>query len=373
MVSEEQEQIKSPDDLEPGMVYVEGGTFEMGSRYNNEKPVHEVTVKDFYISQYPITVAQYKHFCHETRRRKMPEMSKDFWGWFDDHPMIHVSWEDAKEYCQWKNGRLPTEAEWEFAARGGNKSKNLEYSGSDKVDDIADLKNSQTYPVGKKAANELNLFDMSGNVWEWCMDWYANYHNKPQNNPQGPTEGKKRVQRGGSWRGPTENMLRITNRRGDNPKNQSNEVGFRLVKEQIEIPPKFSDEQNHSPIPPDKPYDSLISSLNTRIIQLEELLNTLNQQVISLKSEIQHKKSEPSKEIPFKNEISSIRERIHSMRLSELEQQWIILNEKRSGLERQNILETRADEIFRLENIIEKINENCQTIEQEIDELEKQL
>jgi len=385
-VDEKREQMKSPDDLEPEMVYVEGGIFKMGNErgYNNsEKPVHEVTVSNFYISKYPITAKQYRLFCKNTGKN-MPKAPP--WGWRDDHPIVNVNWEEAKAYCEWKNGRLPTEAEWEFAAKGGNKSLGYEYSGHNKVDKVAQysdqtyMDSDQTYMVGKKAANELNLYDMNGNVWEWCIDWYGNYHGKPQNNPQGATKGNKRVQRGGSWRC-GDYQLRVTNRRGESPEyNYGDDVGFRLVKENIELTPDFPDEDEAEPL--DKPDDPLIlslneqiASLNERIFKFEELLKILNQQVASLKFEVKKKKPEPSisRNMPFKNKISSIRERIHLIRLTDLEQQWTTLNEKRSRLENKNILETRVEETIRLEDMIKGINVNCQKIDQEISELETQL
>ncbi len=220
-------EIELPDDL----VHVEGASFQMGSDNgpDSEKPVHEVTLSDFYISQYPITVKQYRLFCDETGK---PMPKKPSWGWRSDHPIVNVSWEEAKAYCEWKNGRLPTEAEWEFSAIGGKKKRVYEYSGSNQAKDVAWYEKnarSQTYMVGKKTANELNLFDMSGNVWEWCIDRYASYNGEPQNNPQGPTEGNKRVLRGGSWNC-GDYRLRITVRRGIDSKYKHSDVGFRLVK-----------------------------------------------------------------------------------------------------------------------------------------------
>jgi formylglycine-generating enzyme required for sulfatase activity len=185
-----------------GMVFVQGGTFEMGSNEgeSDEKPIHSVTVSDFYIGKYEVTQKEWKAI--------MGNNPSQFKG--DDLPVETVSWNDVQEYLQKLNAktnsnyRLPTEAEWEYAARGGNKSNGYKYSGSNNIDNVAwygGNSNSQTHRVGTKEPNELGIYDMSGNVWEWCNDWYGEhyYNNSPQNNPQGPTSGTYRVLRGGSW------------------------------------------------------------------------------------------------------------------------------------------------------------------------------
>jgi formylglycine-generating enzyme required for sulfatase activity len=230
------------------LVKVEGGCFDMGSNdgESDEKPVHRVCVDDFYISRTEVTVAQFKKFIQEISYKTDAEKNGYSWiwtgskwkkkngvTWKDDvngnrrpqneynHPVIHVSWNDAKAFAKWAGGWLPTEAEWEYAARGGNKSRGYEYAGSNNIDEVAWYwKNSgndyltgewdsdkinkndcKTHPVGTKQANELGLYDMSGNVWEWCSDWYDSgyYNNSPQHNPQGPSSGSLRVLRGGSW------------------------------------------------------------------------------------------------------------------------------------------------------------------------------
>jgi len=210
------------------MMYVESGCFLMGSThgFNSEQPVHEVRINSFYICKYPITVKQYRLFCEETRK-SMPK--KPQWGWFDEHPIVNVSWYDANEYCEWQRGRLPTEAEWEFAARGGNKTKEYKYSGADEAKTVAWYNTQTTNIVGKKKANELGLFDMSGNVWEWCLDCYCNYKTATQVNPKSVI-GKQYVLRGGSW-SRDEYFLRVTVRRGVPPHFKCNDVGFRLVME----------------------------------------------------------------------------------------------------------------------------------------------
>ncbi len=208
------------------MIFVKGGTFKMGSRKGNkdEKPVHEVSLFDFYIDKHEVTNAQYAQFLNEYgsdmvkngefKGQKMIYEHK--WGvrfkngrWqaqvgYENHPMTSVNWYGANEYAQFHGKRLPTEAEWEYAAKGGELSKGYTYSGSNKVDDVAwyrDNSNRQTHEVMTKKANELGIYDMSGNVWEWCADWYdADYYkNSPRQNPQGSSRVAYRVLRGGSW------------------------------------------------------------------------------------------------------------------------------------------------------------------------------
>ncbi len=191
--------IIAPSGIE--MVFVEGGTFDMGSNeYDEEKPVHSVTVGDFYIGKTEVTQAQYQAV--------MGNNPSGFKG--DNLPVEQVSWNDAVAYCKklsQKEGvtyRLPTEAEWEYAARGGNQSRRYTYSGSNNVGDVAwycENSGSKTQPVGTKQPNELGIYDMSGNVWEWCNDWYdGNYYkNSPSRNPRGASSGSDRVLRGGSW------------------------------------------------------------------------------------------------------------------------------------------------------------------------------
>lgn len=186
------------------MVYVEGGTFTMGATseqgsdaYSDESPAHSVTVSDFYIGKYEVTQAQW--------RAVMGSNPSKFKG--DNLPVEQVSWNDIQKFITklntmtGKTFRLPTEAEWEYAARGGNKSKGYKYSGSNTLDNVGWYYNSggKTHPVGQKQPNELGLYDMSGNVWEWCQDWYGSYSSSSQTNPTGPSSGSYRVLRGGDW------------------------------------------------------------------------------------------------------------------------------------------------------------------------------
>lgn len=213
------------------MILVEGGEFKMGSNeLADEKPIHVVELKSFYIEKFPVTVKQYKEFCKSTRR-PMPDPPS--WGWFDNHPVVNVNWADADAYAKWVGKRLPTEAEWEFAAKGGNLSKGFKYSGSNTLDDVAWFYNNsgqQTNPVGKKQPNELGLHDMSGNVREWCGDWYAIYGLNKLTNPEGPQSGTRKVLRGGSW-DLNEFGCRITLRNGYDPDRRDEYFGFRCVQD----------------------------------------------------------------------------------------------------------------------------------------------
>ncbi len=156
----------------------------------------------------------------------------------DDHPMVNINFDDCKAYCTWlskttgKNYRLPTEAEWEYAARGGNKSKGFVFAGSNDLDEVGSNsdKEGQTLAGGLKITNELGLYDMSGNVWEWCSDWYdaSYYGSSPAKNPKGPATGSKRVLRGGSWFTQAEGC-RVTGRQGSSPSHGDFTIGFRVV------------------------------------------------------------------------------------------------------------------------------------------------
>ena len=222
----------------PEMILVEGGTFMMGSNSgdDDEKPIHRVTLKSYKIGKTEVTVAQYRAFCTSTGR-SMPE--EPAYGWGDDHPIVDVTFSDAVAYCDWltvkKGGlyRLPTEAEWEYAARGGNKSRGYTYAGGKNLSDVAwYYKNAGFYskPVGSKKANELGIYDMSGSVWEWCADWYASdyYSNSPTVNPTGPNRSSSRVLRGGSFSLLPE-YCRVTNRSHSPWSFRDPDRGFRVA------------------------------------------------------------------------------------------------------------------------------------------------
>lgn len=219
------------------MVYVPGGTFQMGSNDgedDEEKPVHNVTLDGFYIGKYEVTQAQWREIMGD---------NPSYFINCDNCPVEKVSWNDVQEFIKklnqkiGKNYRLPTEAEWEYAARGGSESgversrnADFKYSGSNNIDEVAwhgSNSGNKTYPVGQKKPNSLGIYDMTGNVWEWCSDWYRNYHSDNQTNPQGPSTGSYRVRRGGSW-GNNPQSCRMANRNNDAPNYSSNVLGFRL-------------------------------------------------------------------------------------------------------------------------------------------------
>jgi formylglycine-generating enzyme required for sulfatase activity len=194
------------------MVFVKGGAFKMGCTgeqkecEDNEKPAHNVTVGDFYIGKYEVTQKQWFKIMGDI------PASPDFKG--DNYPVTNFGWDDIQEFLSrlnkmtGKSYRLPTEAEWEFAARGGTKSKGYVFAGSDNPDDVAWHKGNSgeaelcldgMSPVGTKAPNELGLYDMSGNAWEWVSDWYGDYSSFDAVDPKGPPSGSYRVSRGGGY------------------------------------------------------------------------------------------------------------------------------------------------------------------------------
>ncbi|MBK8877048.1 MAG: SUMF1/EgtB/PvdO family nonheme iron enzyme [Haliscomenobacter sp.] len=254
------------------MVFVKGGTFEMGCTkeqgddcFDKEKPAHNVTVKDFHIGRTAVTVADFKAFIEDSRYKTDAEKQglsriwtgseyKDGKGvnWRcdvsgkvrpeseSDHPVIHVSWNDAVAYCQWlaqkigQRYRLPTEAEWEYAARGGQESKGYKYAGSHNLGEVAWFDGNsggKTHPVGTKKPNELGLYDMSGNVWEWCEDdWHGNYHGAPTDGSAwvDSPRASRRVDRGGGW-DYTALHCRAVLRNDDTPSGCYGDLGFRLA------------------------------------------------------------------------------------------------------------------------------------------------
>ena len=212
------------------MVGVQGGTFQMGSTtgYRDEKPVHNVTLGSYYIGQTEVTQALWKAV--------MGSNPSEFKG--DNLPVEGVSWNDCQTFIQKLNQltgerfRLPTEAEWEFAAKGGNKSKGYTYSGSNSIDNLAwytSNSGSKTHLVGTKAPNELGIYDMSGNVWEWCQDWYGGYSSSAQSNPSGPSSSSERVTRGGSWYDYAADC-RTADRYSYDPRNTPYNLGLRLAR-----------------------------------------------------------------------------------------------------------------------------------------------
>ena len=216
------------------MVKVEGSTFTMGATpeqgndaYEYERPAHQVTLSDYYIGRYEVTQKEWQAV--------MGDNPSKFYG--DNLPVDYVSWNDCQDFINKLNQltglkfRLPTEAEWEFAARGGKQSKGYKYSGSDNAKNIAWYeKNSGSKPhqVGTKEPNELGIYDMSGNVGEWCGDWYGRYSSSAQTNPTGPSSGSYRVLRGGCW-SDSAGYCRVSIRAFNNPSNRPDSDGFRVV------------------------------------------------------------------------------------------------------------------------------------------------
>ena len=221
------------------MIYVSGGTFTMGATSemegeydwdqpeDEEKPTHQVTLSSYYIGETEVTQALWKAVMGRNPSR--------FKG--DDLPVGNVSWDDCQTFISKLNAltgkrfRLPTEAEWEFAARGGNQSRHTQYSGSSRIDDVAWYWSNcgeKTHPVKTKQPNELGIYDMSGNVDEWCQDRYGSYGSYAQTNPTGASSGSKRVLRGGGWLSEA-SWCRPSHRCYCTPEHSNSDLGLRLV------------------------------------------------------------------------------------------------------------------------------------------------
>lgn len=256
------------NNLEIDMVFVEGGSFKMGDIWNDENdyddelPVHQVILSDYYLSATEVTNTQYCEFLNEVGNLKdkgyfwlnldgdmyveclIEEREESYYPkrGYEDYPVIFVNWYGAIAFCDWisketgDNYRLPTEAEWEYAARGGGSEDNR-YAGIDKENELGEYawyymnSNSRIHPVGEKKPNLLGIYDMSGNVCEWCSDWYVEdyYKNSPLENPTGPSMGADRVSRGGGWLDYPWH-LRCSDRGGHYPVRSWSRVGFRLCR-----------------------------------------------------------------------------------------------------------------------------------------------
>ena len=232
------------------MVKVQGGTFTMGATperdsdvYYHEKPAHRVTLSSYYIGETEVTQTLWMAVMG-SNPSELPsvgtsvalEMSSLYRA-VDIYPVVNVSWNDCQTFIEKLNQltgrkfRLPTEAEWEFAARGGNKSKGYKYSGSNTIGDVAwygGNSGETTHPVKDKAPNELGIYDMSGNVQEWCQDWKGDYSSSAQTNPKGPGSGSYRVLRGGCWYS-SDLECRTAIRPSYAPTAAGNYLGFRLA------------------------------------------------------------------------------------------------------------------------------------------------
>ena len=208
------------------MIAVKGGTFQMGDDGYN--PVHQVTLSDYYIGETEVT--------QELWNAVMGSNPSYFTGNMQ-RPVEQVSWDDCQTFISKLNQltgetfRLPTEAQWEYAARGGNQAQGRLYSGSNTIDNVAwygSNSSSTTHPVKTKAPNELGIYDMSGNVWEWCSDCYGSYSSAAQTDPTGPSKGSHRVIRGGSWCEYTTDCC-VANRDGYTPTHTNSDQGLRLA------------------------------------------------------------------------------------------------------------------------------------------------
>ena len=217
------------------MVAVEGGTFQMGSDdgEDDEKPVHSVTLSSYYIGETEVTQALWEAVmgCNPSyfKGKENPVEKVSYNECIDFINELNIMLED--ELPQGRKFRLPTEAEWEFAARGGNRSRGYQYSGNDTLSNVAwydGNSNHTTHPVKQKQANELGLYDMSGNVLEWCYDWKGNYSSSSQTNPKGPSTGSYRVLRGGCWSFSAQ-ICRVTIRYINSPDSRINNIGLRLA------------------------------------------------------------------------------------------------------------------------------------------------
>ncbi len=246
----------TPPPIFPVMIPIPGGAFQMGSEEGEGG--HQVTLSNFYMGKYEVTIGEYLAFCEETKGNypQWLEPGNDYHietGTNDyyktigmsrenkNHPITGVSWNDAVAYCQWlsrktgQNYRLPTEAEWEYAARGGAKGVKDQYiyAGGNELDESGwyteNTNDTGTRPVGGKKPNQLGLYDMSGNVWEWCADWYGDYPSEPVNNPTGPDKGSYRALRGGSWRHSAV-YCRVADRYSNAPEARLNYRGFRVAR-----------------------------------------------------------------------------------------------------------------------------------------------
>ncbi len=227
------------------LVRIPTGEYCMGSESGTppERPAHRVSLGSFYIAQYPVTNAQYRQFVLDTGHRTpyLDDARAERENWDqernlppagrEDHPVVLVSWHDAQAYCVWAGGRLPTEAEWESAARGGLAGE--PYPWGDGINrELANYDNrAGTTPVGSYPSNPYGLYDMAGNVWEWVADWYDPHYYavSPTEDPQGPATGTVKVLRGGAWLLFPE-FCRVSYRFRNNPNFRFNLIGFRLAK-----------------------------------------------------------------------------------------------------------------------------------------------
>ena len=253
---------KSSFNEDSTLIFVKGSTFKIGDKIGekDEIPVHRVKLSDFYIGEYEVTNAQFVQFLNKKGNQyedhsywinidgkwrglkcRIYFNSNEFFveKGFENHPVNFVSWYGANAYCKWKDGRLPTEAEWEYAARGGVDTRHTLYlqPRGNIVDEYAWYSSNSDNiinEVGNKKPNALGIYDMQGSLWEWCSDWYdAKFYVKSKRkNPQNLNKADYKVLRGGSWANDKE-MLRLTNRNALNPNTNKINLGFRIVYENV--------------------------------------------------------------------------------------------------------------------------------------------
>jgi len=218
------------------MVEIRAGEFLMGGSHGNEQPRRQVYLDAYLIGRTAVTVAQYKQYCADAgidfSTFKVPN-----WGWIDTHPMVNVSWQQARDFCKWAGGDLPTEAQWEKAATG---TDGREYPWGNEFDpsrmqcsktDFGDAKS--TAPVGSfpSGKSPFGCLDMEGNVWQWCRDYYVDgYGGQPDRNPTGPESGRFHTLRGDGWAMVGPQAFRSHGRWQGNPDRQDDYIGFRLVR-----------------------------------------------------------------------------------------------------------------------------------------------
>ncbi len=237
-----QDFVETAAGLHMKMIWVEGGEFLMGATSEqgsdaerDEQVIRRIKLDSYYIGECEVTQAQWEKVMGTSIEQQASKAGYSTKGTGADYPMYYVSWEEAQAFCSELSritGRtycLPTEAQWEYAARGGKNADGTKYSGSSSVDAVAWYDGNSTHPVKNKQANSLGLYDMSGNVWEWCSDWYGSPYNvNDTNNPTGPSSGTYRVLRGGWW-GYYALFCRVSNRDYDIPDGRYADNGFRVV------------------------------------------------------------------------------------------------------------------------------------------------
>jgi len=199
------------------LIYIPAGEFTMGSKENlNELPIRKVFLDGYWIGKNIVTVAQFREFCKQKPYNYNWKSLKPQWGWIDSHPMVLVNWDEARAYCKWAGGDLPTEAQWEKAARGTDGRR---YPWGDRFQANRLCTNTQsTAPVGSfpTGASPFGCLDMAGNVYQWCLDFYAaSYDGMPDRNPTGPAVGQGRILRGGDWGDDNPRSFRCASRYAD--------------------------------------------------------------------------------------------------------------------------------------------------------------